>query len=94
MTTWEFFFGFSAETKARFPSVFTAYDIDRHKCSRLVPMEVLSLGMSRTGTASVQKALTILGYPTSHGFDMHSNPQDCEYVKERPKATVPLFAAR
>ena len=26
-------------------------NIDRHKCKRVVPMEVLSLGMSRTGTA-------------------------------------------
>ena len=41
-------------------------------------MQVLSLGMSRTGTASMQKALQILGYPTSHGFDMHENPKDAE----------------
>jgi hypothetical protein len=26
-------------------------DIDRHNCKRVVPMEVLSLGMSRTGTS-------------------------------------------
>jgi hypothetical protein len=25
--------------------------IDRHQCKRVVPMEVLSLGLSRTGTA-------------------------------------------
>ncbi|KAK4493826.1 hypothetical protein PRZ48_015011 [Zasmidium cellare] len=76
MTTWEFFFGFSAATKAKFPHVFKDHDIDRRECSRVVPMEILSLGMSRTGTASMQKALTILGYPTSHGFDMHENPRD------------------
>ncbi|KAF2167196.1 hypothetical protein M409DRAFT_66227 [Zasmidium cellare ATCC 36951] len=82
MSAWEFFFGFTAATKAKFPFLFREDDIDRHKCSRVVSMRVLSLGMSRTGTASMQKALTILGFPTSHGFDMHENPRDCDMWME------------
>ena len=36
---------------------------------RTVPMQVLSLGMSRTGTVSMQAALELLGCkPTYHGF--------------------------
>ncbi|CZT16077.1 uncharacterized protein RCC_01917 [Ramularia collo-cygni] len=76
MSVKEFFFGFSDDTKAQFPWLFVDYDIDRHTCRRTVPMQVLSLGMSRTGTASMKKALEILGYPTCHGFDMHANVKD------------------
>jgi hypothetical protein len=36
--------------------------IDRRTCQRVVPMEVLSLGLSRTGTDSMRVALKILGY--------------------------------
>ena len=37
--------------------------------SRSVPMQVLSLGMARTGTVSMQAALELLGYgPTYHGY--------------------------
>ena len=36
----------------------------------------------RTGTASMQKALQILGYPTSHGFDMYRNKPDCDMWRE------------
>ena len=44
--------------------------------TRLVPMQVLSLGLPRTGTASMQVALQILGYiNTAHGFDMISHPE-------------------
>ena len=44
--------------------------------SRNVPMQVLSLGLPRTGTASMQSALQILGYNhTAHGFDMISHPE-------------------
>ena len=36
---------------------------------RTVPMQVLSLGMPRTGTVSMQAALELLGYePTYHGY--------------------------
>ena len=38
-------------------------NIDRHHCRRVVPMEVLSLGFSRTATLSMREALMILGYP-------------------------------
>lgn len=41
-------------------------------------MKVLSLGMSRTGTASMKAALEILGFPCTHGFDMHTKPQICD----------------
>lgn len=90
MSIWEFFFGFSAETKVKFPHLFVNHNIDRRQCRRVVPMEVLNLGMSRTGTASMQKALTILGYPTSHGFDMHENPRECDIWMEAFDAKVSI----
>ncbi|KAH9993141.1 hypothetical protein F4779DRAFT_608898 [Xylariaceae sp. FL0662B] len=34
------------------------------------PMEVLCVGMSRSGSESLSKALEILGYPTYHGWDL------------------------
>lgn len=40
-------------SEAKHPHLFTSYDIDRHVCHRIIPMEVLSLGMGRTGTASM-----------------------------------------
>ena len=44
--------------------------------TRNVPMQVLSLGLPRTGTASMQLALQMLGYNhTAHGFDMISHPE-------------------
>jgi hypothetical protein len=58
-------------------------NIDRHKCKRVVPMEVLSLGYSRTGTLSMQKALTILGYPNVYHFSsFYDNVQDCDMWME------------
>ncbi|CAF9918780.1 MAG: hypothetical protein ALECFALPRED_000825 [Alectoria fallacina] len=46
------------------------------RSSRKVPMQVLSLGLPRTGTASMQSALQTLGYnDTAHGFDMISHPE-------------------
>ena len=38
-------FGFTAATRAKFPWIFEKGEIDRHECKRVVPMEVLSLGM-------------------------------------------------
>ena len=39
-------------------------------------MQVLSFGFPRTGTASMQSALQILGYDhTAHGFDLISRPE-------------------
>lgn len=34
----------------RFPDYFVEEDIDRRKCTRVVPMKVLVIGMLRTGT--------------------------------------------
>ena len=46
------------------------------RTTREVPMQVLSLGLPRTGTASMQSALHILGYHyTAHGFDLISQPK-------------------
>lgn len=45
--------------------------------SRQVPMQVLALGLPRTGTSLMQAALSRLGYnDTYHSFDMLSRPQD------------------
>lgn len=50
------------------------------KATRTVPLQVLSLGMPRTGTCSMQAALTLLGYEhTYHGFDTFDHPKDWEY---------------
>ena len=57
-------------------------NIDRHYRNRTVPMEVLSLGFSRTGTLSMQEALTILGYPTYHYSNIFSNVKDAEIWRE------------
>ncbi|KAJ5367146.1 hypothetical protein N7541_001087 [Penicillium brevicompactum] len=53
-------------------------DIDRSKCTRVVPMRVLCLGLSRTGTNSLRTALRILGYDeTYHGYEAYfENPRD------------------
>lgn len=57
-------------------------NIDRHKCTRKVPMQVLSLGMSRTGTLSMQEALTTLGYPTYHFSSIFANVKDADMWRE------------
>lgn len=43
-------------------------NIDRHGQQRIVPMEVLSLGICRTGTLSMKEAFRILGYPSPYHF--------------------------
>jgi hypothetical protein len=91
MSLTEFFFGFSDETKAKHPHLFTKLNIDRRQCHRVVPMEVLCLSMGRTGTASMKAALEILGYPTSHGFDMHENPSDADIWVEGINAKASRF---
>ncbi|GKZ70612.1 hypothetical protein AnigIFM50267_006266 [Aspergillus niger] len=55
-------------------------DIDRRKCRREVPMQVLALGLCRTGTDSLRQALRALGYnDTYHGYAaVLENPRDCE----------------
>ncbi|KAK6837760.1 hypothetical protein RU639_001707 [Aspergillus parasiticus] len=61
--------------QANFPT-----DIDRRTCRRTVPMKVLVLGLSRTGTDSIKKALLKLGYlDVYHGYTAATeNPRDCE----------------
>lgn len=82
MSLKELIFGPSAESRAKFPWLFTTNPIDAHTCTRQVPMRVLSLGMGRTGTASMQAALQTLGYPTYHGFEMHANVPDNDMWNE------------
>jgi hypothetical protein len=64
-------------------------NIDRHKCHRVRPMEVLCLGLERTGTLSLRAALYHLGY-----FDVYhassalmENPLDCDMWVEAVDAT-------
>lgn len=58
-------------------------NIDRHKCTRTVPMEVLSLGFSRTGTLTMQRAFQILGYPNPYHFSsVYGNVKDCDMWRE------------
>lgn len=47
-----------------------------------LPMRILCLGLSRTGTVSLRKALHILGYRPYHGFSMIENPPDAELWRE------------
>ncbi|KAI9714605.1 MAG: hypothetical protein M1828_001142 [Chrysothrix sp. TS-e1954] len=54
-------------------------NIDRRHAKRTVPMQVLSLGMSRTGTLTMQRALEILGYPNPYHFSsMYGNILDSD----------------
>ncbi|MCJ1307109.1 hypothetical protein MMC25_000755 [Agyrium rufum] len=70
--------------RERFPELFRPDPcIDRHTCTRQVPMKVLVLGLMRTGTASMSRALEMLGYnPTYHYFTQFENPSDCDMWKE------------
>ncbi|KAJ7606810.1 P-loop containing nucleoside triphosphate hydrolase protein [Roridomyces roridus] len=64
--------------RARYPDLYVKdANIDRHTCRRVVPMEVLSLGMPRTGTTSLKAALQILGYNECyHMFNTYHNIRD------------------
>ena len=54
-------------------------NIDRSQHQRTVPMEVLSLGYSRTGTLSMCLALEILGYPNPYHFSaFYDNVVECD----------------
>lgn len=58
-------------------------NIDRRQCVRKVPLEVLSLGFSRTGTLSMRGALEILGYPDPYHFSsFYDNSRDCDVWQE------------
>ncbi|KAJ7606809.1 efflux pump antibiotic resistance protein [Roridomyces roridus] len=70
--------------RARHPGFYVKdANIDRHTCQRVVPMEVLSLGMSRTGTSSIKAALQILGYDECyHMINTHRNIRDFDMWME------------
>ncbi|KXH47567.1 hypothetical protein CNYM01_11912 [Colletotrichum nymphaeae SA-01] len=80
--------------KEKHPELFKPdLNIDRRQCKRVVPLEVLALGMSKTGTSSMQRALMILGYnDVYHGFAMVSNICEVEmwmegmHAKQNPKS--------
>ena len=57
-----------------------ALNVNRRTCTRQVPMKLLVLGLSRTGTASLRHALFELGYfDVYHGSSFCSeNPRDCQ----------------
>jgi len=62
-------------------------NIDRHHSHRTVPMEVLSLGISRTGTLSMQDAYRILGYPNPYHYSsIFANILDADYWTELLRA--------
>lgn len=57
--------------------------ITRRGAKRVVPMEVLSLGVHRTGTASMNEALRILGYKDPYHFSsIFVNVQDADMWNE------------
>lgn len=74
----ELIFGPGMETIRRHPECFQLNGADPVRRQRTIPMEVLSLGMSRTGTASMHAALTCLGFETYHGFRAFADIRDYE----------------
>ena len=62
--------------------------LDRTGSTRIVPMKVLILGLSRTGTASLRHALFELGYfDVYHGTSfVNENPKDCDLWAEALRA--------
>lgn len=60
--------------------------IDRRTYTRQVPMQVLALGFSRTGTASMCAALHVLGYPTYHFFRIFTSVRDADMWAEAYEA--------
>lgn len=42
--------------KERFPELFVNTSIDRRKCSRVIPLKVIVVGMPRTGTQCMHNA--------------------------------------
>ena len=61
--------------------------IDRHQCTRVVPMEVLNLGVSRTGTLSMTEAFRTLGYAQPYHFtSVFANCQDADMWANALKA--------
>ncbi|KAK5710754.1 hypothetical protein LTR17_018735 [Elasticomyces elasticus] len=64
------------------PALFRFSHVDRRTCERVVPMQVLFLGFSRTGTSSMQLALETLGYPTYHMASMVRDIPDADMWSE------------
>lgn len=62
--------------------------IDRRTCQRVVPMQVLVLGLPRTATFSMREALFILGYSDVYHMAsvLRDNPRDCEMWNEAYRA--------
>ncbi|KAH6699995.1 hypothetical protein BKA64DRAFT_655494 [Cadophora sp. MPI-SDFR-AT-0126] len=51
------------------------------------PMEILALGVSRSGTDSLKHALEVLGYEkVYHGFDLLAAPEQLPFWREATKA--------
>ncbi|KAJ5317119.1 hypothetical protein N7508_001627 [Penicillium antarcticum] len=63
-------------------SVLVQSNIDRRTCGRVKPMQVLVLGLCRTGTLSTWLALQELGYDTYHMTSIMQNPKDAEMWTE------------
>lgn len=61
-----------------------ATNIDRRTCKRVVPLNIVVLGLSRTGTVSLRHALFELGYfDVYHGSSFcNENPRDAEMWTE------------
>ncbi|KAJ0120149.1 hypothetical protein J7T55_001004 [Diaporthe amygdali] len=74
--------------REKYPELFLPdANIDRRTCGRIMPMEVLSLGLSRTGTTSLRQALMILGHSeVYHGFRQFNNVSECAFWVEGFKA--------
>ncbi|KAK3049572.1 hypothetical protein LTR09_009240 [Extremus antarcticus] len=65
-----------ATAQERHPNIYVERNEDTRQRRRTVPMEVLSLGYSRTGTMTMKAAFEILGYPTWHWVVAAENPPD------------------
>lgn len=64
-------------------------NINRRGAKRTVPMEVLSLGLPRTGTATMQEAYKIFGYDNPYHFSsIFANVQDADMWNEALRAKL------
>lgn len=64
----------------------TDLKIDRRKCSRTVPMQVLSFGAPRTATLSMSEAYETLGIPSYHYSSLFANCRDSDMWLEALEA--------
>ncbi|CAG8151240.1 unnamed protein product [Penicillium salamii] len=63
-------------------SVLVQSNVDRRTCQRVKPMQVLVLGLCRTGTLSTWLGLQQLGYETYHMTSIMQNPKDADMWTE------------